>query len=205
MNFDMSVKRSARNPTVVRYIRVKRKHRDDDLGAAIAAAVVSSESRRDCSDGTSEAPQRDVGAYQASTLLLKEFDEANIWGRLVVQLYFGFFAVQFTVNGVAISWLFTHAGEKWPPYTSLVYLLFVGWNLMGTIGTVLVLKGLAEGDRRMKRVMEEVFETNYADQNSSDRPRSAMPYRAISIVFSFCVATLLLSLLFWIVMLFVGH
>src|SRR5687767_10801423 len=98
----MSLKCIEPRPTVVRYIRVRRKHRGGDLGAAIAAAVVFSERGCDSSGGSSETEHREVGDYEASSLLLKELEESNNWARLVLQLYFGWFALQFTVNGFAI-------------------------------------------------------------------------------------------------------
>lgn len=199
----MSLKCIEPRPLVVRYIRVKRKHRGGDLGAAIAAAVVFSESRCDSSDGASETRHRDAGGYEASSLLLKELEESNLWARWVLQLYFGWFALQFTVNGFAIGWLVTRTGSL-PWFGSLIFLVFIVWNLMGAIGAVLVYKGLAAGDERMKQVIEATHKLDQTGQHSRLRPQSSMPRVAITTVFAFCVITMFISLAFWIVMFVAG-
>ena len=200
----MSVKCIETRPNVIRYVRVRRKHRGGDLGAAIAAAVVFSERGCDSSGGSSETGHRDACDYESSSLLLKELEESNNWARLVLQLYFGWFALQFTVNGFAIGWLVTRTGSL-PWFGSLVFLVFVGWNLMGAIGTVLVYKGLAGGDLRMKQVIEATHKIDQTGEHTWLRPQSSMPRAAIRTVFVFCVVTMFISLAFWIVMFVMGR
>ena len=146
-----------------------------------------------------ETGHRDSGAVDEKTsrLLLKEFDEANNWGRVVLQLYFAWFGLQFTINCIGIGWFATRT-ESRPGFT-LISLVFIGWNLMGTIGTMMVYKGLSAGDLRMKQLMNAMAKSNQTDQPLWLSPRSAMPRREIGTVFGFCVFTMLISLFYWIV------
>jgi hypothetical protein len=147
---------------------------------------------------------RNTEDVASGALLLKELEETNNWARLVLQLYFGWFALQFTVNGVAMGWLFTDKGPM-PWFASLIFLVFIGWNLMGTIGTVMVYKGLVEGDLRIQEVIERMAQHHLDDGDSSPTPRSPMPRRPISIVFGFCAVTMFISLAFWIVLFVAGR
>lgn len=148
--------------------------------------------------------ERDSEDAKPSALLLKELEETNNWARLILQLYFAWFGLQFTVNGIAIGWLLTGKGSM-PWFASLVFLLFIGWNLMGTIGTVMIYKGLVEGDLRMQEVIETVAQLQVNDRDSGPTPRSPMPRRPIGIVFGFCVVTMFISLAFWIVLFVAGR
>jgi hypothetical protein len=147
---------------------------------------------------------RDAEDNKSGALLVKELEETNNWARLVLQLYFGWFALQFTVNGVAMGWLFRYTGPM-PWFASLVFLVFAGWNLMGMIGTVLVYKGLVEGDVRLQEVTESMSQLHSYDHDSRPRARSPMPRGPISIVFGFCAVTMFISLAFWIVLFVAGR
>lgn len=147
---------------------------------------------------------RNTEDIESGALLLKELEETNNWARLVLQLYFGWFALQFTVNGVAMGWLFTYKGPM-PWFASLIFLVFIGWNLMGTIGTVMVYKGLVEGDLRIQELIETMAQHHLDDGDSSPTPRSPMPRRPISVVFGFCAVTMFISLAFWIVLFVAGR
>lgn len=146
-----------------------------------------------------ETEPRDPGAIDEKTsrLLLKEFDESNNWGRVVLQLYFAWFGLQFTINCFGIGWYVTRPEPK--PGFTLISLVFIGWNLMGTVGTMMVYKGLSAGDQRMKQLMDAMAKSNQTDQPLWLTPRSAMPRKEIGTVFGFCVFTMLISLFFWIV------
>jgi hypothetical protein len=141
---------------------------------------------------------------KSGALLIKELEETNNWARLVLKLYFGWFALQFTVNGFAMGWLFTYRGPM-PWFASLVFLVFIGWNLMGTIGAVMFYKSLVEGDLRIQEVIETMVELHLYEGDFRPTPRSLMPRRPISIVFGFCVVTTFMSLAFWIVLFVTGR
>jgi len=205
MNIDMSLECIEPRPRVIRHITLRRlRHKDEALVGAIVGAAVLSESKCDTSEEESETRSRDLGTVELGSLLVKELEESNNWGRLVLQLYFGWFALQFTVNGVAMGWLFSRVGPV-PWYGTLIFLVFVGWNLMGTIGTVMVYKGLAAGDLRMTQLIESMAKTNQTNRHFWPRARSGMPLAPIRVVFSFCVVTMFISLGFWIVMFVVGR
>lgn len=126
-------------------------------------------------------------------------EETNNWARLAFQLYFGWFALQFTINAIGMSWLFTYTGPK-PWFANLVYSVLIGWNLTGTIGTVLVYRGLVACDVRINQVFQTIAGPYQYGQTSWSRPRSPVPRPALSLVFIFCAVTMLMSLSFWIVL-----
>ena len=145
------------------------------------------------------ARNQDTEAVKQTALLLKEIDETNNWARLAFQLYFGWFALQFTINALAISWLFTPRSSM-PTFANSAFLIFIGWNLMGTIGTLLVHKGLLACDLRISEVTERL-DQNHVTEVPDSRPRSPMPRQAINQVFGLCAITMLMSLGFWIIFL----
>ena len=194
---------------VVRHVTLRRvKTRYDVLVLTCEGGTILSQDKNDRSaggsDGGSQAEtghrQPDTVEAKTNSLLMKEFEEANNWARLVMQLYFAWFGLQFTINSIAIGWVAARTG---PMPSKLIPLVLVGWNLMGTIGTVMVYKGLAAGDKRMKRVMEAMAKSDQIDY-SRPTPQSPMPLNPISVVFGFCIGTMLISLLFWIVIFLFG-
>jgi hypothetical protein len=140
------------------------------------------------------APHR---ALRQTTFLCNEMEELNSWARLAFQVYFGWFALQFTVNGVAMGWIFTYKGPA-ARFGALVLVIFIGWNLMGAIGTLLVHKGLLDCDLRIGELVEMLTEQDR--ESRSSLPRSPMPRRAINTVFAFCAVTMFMSLVFWIIL-----
>ena len=199
----MSIKWNEPRPRIVRYITLRKlnKRQRALVGSVVAAGIVGN-SKCEKSE-PAETEHRDRKAGEGSSLLLREFEEANNWARLALQLYFGWFALQFTVNGIAMGWLFTRTGPL-PWFSSLIFLVFVGWNLMGAIGTVMVYKSLATGDLRMKHVIEAMAKSDQTNQQVWPRPRSAMQQKPISVVFGFCVVTMFISLFFWVAMFVLG-
>ncbi len=132
---------------------------------------------------------------QPDALLIKDIEETNSWARSGFQLFFGWFAWQFTVNAVATGWLFTYKGPV-PTLARLVYAMFIGWNLLGTIGTLLAHKSLHDCDLRIKQLIETLAEHQGAGE-SWWQPKSAIPLQAVNTVFIFCAVTTFMSLAFW--------
>jgi hypothetical protein len=188
----------------IRYIRLRRvKKREGVLVGFIVGDEVGKGSQRDPNERPPETGPRDPKTSEPSPVLLKALEETNHWARLAFQLYLGWFALQFTVNGLAIGWLLAHRiPEPW--FASLAFLVFIGWNLMGAIGSVVVYKDLAEGDLRMREVIQAMAKHHQTYDDFWTRPVSPMPRRAISIVFGFCVVTMFISLAFWIVLFVAG-
>lgn len=211
----MLVRIIKRRPRVVRHVTVRRvKRRYKVLVGTIEGAPVLSnskyestdDSKYDRTDQTSPPetpPETAPRDPEVREMLIKEIDESNNWARLGLQLYFGWFALQFTVNGVAVGWLFTRTGGTLPWFARLVFLVFILWNLMGMIVTELLYKSLAETDRRIKQVIETMIKF-YRIADPGFYPRSPMPRTWIRTVFRFCVTTMLISLLFWTVLFVAG-
>jgi hypothetical protein len=138
---------------------------------------------------------RDYEAVRHDALLLKDMEETNRWARSGFRMFFGWFAWQFTVNVVATGWLIAYKGPV-PALARLVYALFIGWNLLGTIGTLLIHKSLHDCDLRIKKVIETLTQEHWAGEICW-KPQSAVPLQAINTVFIFCAVTTFTSMAFW--------
>jgi|SRR4030095_6838889 hypothetical protein len=183
----------------VRYIRLRRRGKRGTrvlFGTAVDPCF-----QGNVTNGASGSAPAPVGSQKTGGLLLQEMEETNNWARLALQLYFGWFALQFTVNGVAMGWLFTYHGPM-PWFASLIILVFVGWNVIGAIGTVLVYKGLANCDARIDELIETLAKHISAEDYWS-KPRSPIPRSMLNAVFTFCAITMFVSLGFWLI-LFIG-
>ncbi len=191
------------SPNRVRYIRLRRLRNGEKvwLGASVNAGCGCDDEKESWERTTED---HELEAIEPGALLLKEVEETSKWARLGLQLYFGWFALQFTVNGFAVGWLFTYKGSM-PWFASLVFLAFTIWNLMGTIVTVLLYKCLVESDLRIKQVIEAMVKPYVTEEDSWLRPTSPMPRRAIGIMFAFCVVTMFISLAFWIILFVAGR
>jgi hypothetical protein len=190
-------------PTIIRYITLRKLKKRERLlvGSFVGAAVVR-DCRRDANVRLPETGHRDPVSFEAGTLLLKEMDEITNWTRLALKLYLGWMAVQFAVNGIVLGWLFTYNGPS-PWFASLIYLAFIVWNLVGTIGTVLFYKTLVQSDARIKSVIAAMV-GQLDSQDPRPRPQSAVPLAVINLISVSCAVTMFVSLAFWIV-LFVAH
>ncbi|MDT5158759.1 MAG: hypothetical protein QOC99_274 [Acidobacteriota bacterium] len=147
-------------------------------------------------DGKQDATKQD--AAKQDDLLLKEMEESNSWMRLAFQLYFGWFALQFTINAIAMSWLFNYKGSM-PMFAGWVFFVFIVWNLMGTIGTLLVHKGLLDCDQRIREVIERLAQ-QVVNEDPASKPRSSTPRQSINAVFVLCAITMFMSLAFWTIL-----
>jgi hypothetical protein len=199
----MSMKCVEQSPTLIRYIRLRRLKRGEKVlvGSFVGrarAADVDRDCERDADGRTPATGHRDREAFEASNLLLKEMEESNNWARLALKLYFGFVALQFAVNSIVLGWLFTYNGPM-PWFAGLIYLVFIVWNFMGTIGTVLVYKALVQSDARIRAVIE-MMGLQLDSQDSWPRPQSPMPLSMIKLIFIFFAVTTFMSLAVWIVL-----
>ena len=154
------------------------------------------------SDDNAVGPRRETVPRNA--LLFKELDETNNWARLGSQLYFGWFALLLTINGVAIGWLFAPS-RAMPSFAPFVFFMFIVLNLMGTLATIFVGKYLLECDRRMQEVIATLTEHD-GTENPESRPRSPMPQQAVKILFGFTAVALIMLVLFWMILILTpGH
>ena len=151
----------------------------------------------DCVSGSdshaSQCRESDA-AERASLLSLKEIEEINSWARSGFRLFVGVFAWQFSINVVAMVWLYNRGPA--PTFSRWLYALFIGWNLLGTIGSLLVQKSFHDGDLRIERVIEGLTRR---DENGelAAKPRSAIPMRAINTVVVFFAVAMFASFAFW--------
>ena len=134
---------------------------------------------------------------QRETLLLKEIDETNTWARTGFQLYFGSFTLLLTVNVLSAGWLFTRTGGM-PRFTFLLFFVFIGLNLMGTIMTYRLRREMLYSDDRIACIIDSLAPDVTEDINS--RPLSPMPREACNIAFFFAGATSFMLLVFWTVL-----
>ena len=163
-------------------------------------------SSRDAEKRNAEAVKQDAAkeenarqdAVKQNALLLKEMDETNNWARLGAQLYFGWFTLMITINGVAIGWLFSAKGVV-PRFARLLFLIFVVLNLMGTIVAYFIRKHMLDCDRRIQEVLAGL-KRNRATEGVYFEAQSPVPRQAINTVFTFTGTALLMLLIFWTVL-----
>lgn len=139
----------------------------------------------------------------AAKLLLKEIEEASNWARIGFQVYFGWFALQFTVNAVAVGWLIGQNSPQ-PWLFNLACLLLMAWNLLGGIMTVLVYKALAAKDERTVEVLG-ILNRHYRTSDLNMQSQSPMPRSSFALIFAFCAVTMFVSLFFWLFVLIGGR
>ncbi len=139
----------------------------------------------------------------AAKLLLKEIEEAGNWARIGFQVYFGWFALQFTVNAVAVGWLVGQNSPR-PWLFNLACLLLMAWNLLGGIMTVLVYKALASKDERTVEVLA-ILDRHYRTSDLHTASQSPMPRSSFALIFSFCAVTMFVSFFFWLFVLIGGR
>ena len=130
------------------------------------------------------------------SLLLKEVEETNSWIRSGVQLFSGWFALQFVVNIAAIGWLVIYRGPA-PSFSRTVYGVLIGWNLLGAIGSLLVQKIVHDYDLRIREVIGILTKNNSPDD--AVQLQSGIPLRAIDVACIFCAVTLFIFFAFWMI------
>lgn len=130
-----------------------------------------------------------------SALLIKEMEEANHWGRLAAQLYFGWFALLFIANALGIFWLLMRDRDL-PRFSPLVFAVFFISNLIGMIATSRTGDYLAESDLRIRKVIERLTQ-RYVTEVPCSESQSPVPLDAINTGLRFTGAAFVTLLLFW--------
>jgi hypothetical protein len=128
-------------------------------------------------------------------VLLKEVEESNNWARSGFQLFVGWFALQFVINVAAIIALIMYRGTP-PSFARAVYAVLIGWNLVGSILSLLVQKSMHDCDLRIRDVLGNVTKESDPDDPPL-KPRSAIPLEAINIVCLASAVTLFILMAFW--------
>jgi hypothetical protein len=193
-------------PARIRYVKMQRHGKREDTTLLLASVACWLEAE-DAGCGTralkpaSSSGDQNDGAPQ-DVLLRKEMDETNSWVRTGLQLYFGAFTLLHTVNVLGVGWLFTRTGGM-APFTFLLFFVFIGLNLMGTIMTYRIRREMLDSDDRVGDIIDSLTaHVEIADANS--RPLSPMPRAAFNIAFFFAGATSFMLLIFWTVLLVWG-
>jgi hypothetical protein len=133
----------------------------------------------------------------ANALLMRELDEINNWARLGGQLYFGWFTLMLTVNGLAVGWIFTHNGPL-PPFAPLLFGVFIVLDLMATVSTYYIRNHMLACDTRITAILEGLARHRAATDPPPD-VQSPVPREAVRTVFLFTGSTMFLLLIFWMV------
>lgn len=128
-------------------------------------------------------------------LQLKEMDEVNNWARLGGQLYFGWFTLMLTINGLGVGWLFTHNGPL-PPFAPLLFGVFILLDLMATVSTYYIRNHMLACDTRITAILEGLARRRAAAGPPPD-VQSPVPRAAVRTVFLFTGGVMFLLLLFW--------
>lgn len=143
-------------------------------------------------DATQNDRQRDP---EVVALLTQEIEETNKWARLGAQLYFGWFALILTFNGLSTNWVFTRTGGT-PRLDRLIFAVFIAVNLMGTVAAYYIRNHMLNCDRRIKEVI-----ANLTAQRSIEdvplKPNSPVALQAVNTVFIYTASSLVMLSLFW--------
>lgn len=129
---------------------------------------------------------------------LKEIEEHSRWARTGANLYLGWFIVIFATNVLATVWLFTYRGVR-PPYARLVFLLFIGLNLMGTIVTYFIRNHMLRCDLRIREVLAELKQEHPTEGRYTEL-LSPVPYQVVTVIFAFTGITFFMLFLFWMIL-----
>lgn len=96
-------------------------------------------------------------------LILKEQDELNSWNRTVCQIYFAWYTAFFTLNCIAMTWIFANdalhkAGSVY------VFEGFAFWNILGIASTGFVLLYVIQSSRRISEISQVALSTKAPDE-----------------------------------------
>lgn len=133
-----------------------------------------------------------------SAFQLKEIEENSRWARTGANLYFGWFAVIVAINVLATIWLFTYKGVR-PPYARLVFLLFIGLNLTGTVVTYFIRNHMLRCDQRIRDVLTELKQEHPTEGRYSEL-LSPVPHQVVTVIFAFTGVTFFMLFLFWMIL-----
>ncbi len=153
--------------------------------------------------GNTDVPAKGkIDAVTPDALLLKEMEETNAWARLGAQIYFGWFALILTINGVATGWLFAYKGQT-PEFARLIFGTFILINLLAIVVTLWICKLMIDSHRRITDVIQSISQRSSEPALSAaalEVPRSGMSPQAIKVALGFTAAALIILLCFWIIL-----
>lgn len=182
----------------VRYVNLRRSRKRSNR--VLFGTVVTSVHANGHDDASSRSETRisDEGAK----LLSKEIDEINNWARIGFQVYFGWFALQFSVNALAAGWLLARNAPA--QHFTLACLLLISWNLLGALMTVLVYKALAAMDARHVELLA-VLNRHYRTSDLQAESQSPLARASFPVLFGVSAVTMFVSAFFWMFVLIGGQ
>jgi hypothetical protein len=139
---------------------------------------------------------------EGAKLLSKEIEESNSWARVGFQVYFGWFALQFSVNALAAGWLLARNAPV--AHFSLSCLLLITWNLLGALMTVLVYKALAAMDARNVELLA-VLNRHYRTSDLQAESQSPIAQASFPVLFGVSAVTMFVSAFFFLFVLIGGQ
>lgn len=196
----MRVKWLQGSPTGTRFLRVGRTAKR--YRAVLLATFAEPRTEADESGLEPSNPPSPTGYGEAptlSTLIVKEMDETYSWARLGAQLYFGWFALMLTINGVGVGWLFQYGNSK-PGIARLIFGIFIVLDLMGTIATFYIRRHMLHCDERIKELIRGMPRPGVA-RLESFRVQSAIPPMVfVNTTYGFAGMSLFILIIFWLVL-----
>lgn len=139
---------------------------------------------------------------EGAKLLSKEIEESNSWARVGFQVYFGWLALQFSINALAAGWLLARNAPV--AHFSLSCLLLIVWNLLGALMTVLVYKALAAMDARNVELLA-VLNRHYRTSDLHTESQSPIARASFPVLFGVSAVTMFVSAFFFLFVLIGGQ
>jgi len=139
---------------------------------------------------------------EGAKLLFKEIEEIHSWARVGFQVYFGWFALQFSVNALAAGWLLARNSPV--AHFSLACLLLIIWNLLGALMTVLVYKALVGMDARSVELLG-VLNRHHRTTDLNAESQSPIARASFPVLFGVSAVTMFVSAFFWMFVLIGGQ
>jgi len=149
--------------------------------------------------GQSSRPQAVSTKPPPEALLVRDIEETHSWARLGFLLHFGWFALLLAVNGV-VAGLFITSWEDVRLFATALCIVFVGLNLAGIVGTMLLAGYLLECGTRVQEINRKLLRMNQS-RDSFSESLAHIPRTAIKVLFGFTGLVLLLLLIFWAIVL----
>jgi hypothetical protein len=157
--------------------------------------IIQSEIQTSANDSPQNGGRRDPEVVTTSALLKIEMEETNNWARLGAQLYFGWFTLILTINGLATGWVFTRTGGM-PRLARLIFAVFIAVNLMGAVAAYHIRNHMLNCDRRIKEVIANLTK-HQSIKDVPLTPNSAVALQAVNTVFIYTASSMMMLALFW--------
>jgi hypothetical protein len=132
------------------------------------------------------------------SLLLREFEDTQNWMRIGIQIYFGWYAFFFTLNGAAAALLFSGANSlaRTAPLVRILAIAFTVWSILSVISAFAVLCYFVQRCQRLKQIM--LYLSSQLDSGEVMRPNSPVSHVTFAIIFGITVVTITCLAVLWV-------